>query len=61
VDEDSLKGVKDLNIEERNLNDQTIEKMRSDSRRFISVQYYPASPGCNEVHPVLKEFVSILR
>ena len=61
VDEDSLKGVKDLNIEERNLNDQTIEKMKSDSRRFISVQYYPASPGCREVHPILKEFVSILR
>jgi carbamoyl-phosphate synthase small subunit len=60
VDEDSLKRITDLNIEERNLNDQTIEKMRSDTRRFISIQYYPASPGCNEVHPVLKEFVSIL-
>jgi len=61
VDEDSLKEVKDLKIEERNLNDRTIEKMRSDTRRFISIQYYPASPGCNEVHPVLREFLTLLK
>jgi carbamoyl-phosphate synthase small subunit len=61
VDEESVKEVKDLKIEERNLNDHTIEKMRSDTRKFISIQYYPASPGCNEVHPVLREFLTLLQ
>jgi carbamoyl-phosphate synthase small subunit len=60
VDEDSLKEIKDVKIEERNLNDRTIEKMRSDTRKFISIQYYPSSPGCKEVHPVLREFLSVL-
>jgi len=60
VDEESMKGIKDLEIEERNLNDHTIEKIRSNARKFISVQYYPASPGCNEIHPVLREFSAIL-
>jgi carbamoylphosphate synthase small subunit len=55
-----VKEVKDLKIEERNLNDHTIEKMRSETRKFISIQYYAASPGCNEVHPVLKEFLTLL-
>jgi len=55
ADEDSL--GKDIDIIERNVNDKTIEKMASDKLKFISIQYYPASPGFGEPHSVFSEFL----
>ncbi len=59
VDEGSLKN-KDVEIVERNLNDRTIEKLRSRRLKFISIQYYPASPGMGEVNSVFVEFVEMI-
>lgn len=59
VDEDSL-NHKEIEVTERNLNDQSIEKMRSEKFKFISLQYYPVSPGLGEVHPVFNEFANLL-
>lgn len=61
VDESSLDSVKDVNITLRNLNDKTIEEMESPSLKFISTQYYPASPGFNEVNEVFKRFLNMSR
>jgi len=59
VDEDSLKQ-KDTEIIEKNINDQTIEKLKSKKLKFISIQYYPLSPGLNEIHSVFREFMNLL-
>lgn len=59
VDEGSL-IKKDIQITERNINDQTIERMESIGLKFISIQYYPLSPGLNEIHPVFREFIEIM-
>lgn len=55
VDEESLK---DVEIIEKNVNDKTIEKMKSDGLKFVSIQYYPASPGFGQPHPIFKEIIS---
>jgi carbamoyl-phosphate synthase small subunit len=60
VDEDSL-NQKDIKILERNINDNTIEKLKSEKFKFISIQYYPLSPGLNEIHPVFGEFMDLIK
>ena len=60
LDEESLKIRKDVCITLRNLNDESIEEMESSDLRFISTQYYPVSPGFDEINNVFKRFVEII-
>lgn len=57
LSKNSIKS-KGVEITGYNLNDKTIEEMRSRKLRFISCQYYLNSPGLGEINPVLKEFIS---
>lgn len=59
VDEDSIKNKKDVKITLRNVNDETIEETMSEKLKFISTQYYPASPGFDEVNEVFKRFLNM--
>ncbi len=59
IDESSL--GEDIKIAERNLNDDSIEKLESEKFKFVSVQYYPLSPGLYEIHPILKEFIEMIK
>ena len=59
VDEKSLRQ-KGVEIIERNLNDKTIEKMKSKKLKFVSVQYYPLSPGLGEINPLFEEFMKLM-
>ncbi|MFH1406883.1 MAG: glutamine-hydrolyzing carbamoyl-phosphate synthase small subunit [Candidatus Omnitrophota bacterium] len=60
VDEASL-NTKDIEILEKNINDNTIEKLTSKKLKFISIQYCPASPGLGEVNGTLKEFAELVK
>jgi carbamoyl-phosphate synthase small subunit len=60
VDADSLEKIKGLKITGYNLNDRSVEEMESRSLRILGVQYYPASPGFNEVNNIFKRFVKML-
>ncbi len=60
VDEASLEGIADLQITLRNVNDLSLEEIESPSRHFISAQYYPLSPGFEEVHPLFPRFLQTL-
>jgi carbamoyl-phosphate synthase small subunit len=59
VDENSIKNKGDVIISKRNINDDSIEEMKSKKLKFISIQYYPASPGFEEVNEAFKEFLSM--
>ena len=61
VDEKSLAAQKGVKITLRNVNDNSVEEMRSGSLRFISTQYYPVSPGFEEVNPVFPAFLAMAR
>ena len=61
VDEDSIKGRNDINITLRNVNDDSIEEMESSPLKFISTQYYPVSPGFDEVNGVFKRFLELIK
>lgn len=50
----------DIKIEEINLNDKSIEKMSSLKHKFLSVQYYPSSPGFEEVNNIFNEFAGFI-
>ncbi|MCX5686671.1 MAG: glutamine-hydrolyzing carbamoyl-phosphate synthase small subunit [Candidatus Omnitrophica bacterium] len=60
VDGASVKGRKDITITSRNVNDGSIEGMESRSLKFISCQYYPASPGFDEVNEIYRRFLKTL-
>ena len=61
LDEGSLKsGKRDVRISMRNVNDSTIEEIESRALKILSVQYYPVSPGFDEVNGVFKRFFSIV-
>jgi len=60
VDEASLAGRKDAAITLHNINDDSVEEMESRSLKFISCQYYPVSPGFDEVNEVFKRFLKML-
>lgn len=59
IDEAGIKLNKDVKITARNVNDQTIEEMESKTMKFISTQYYPASPGLDEVNGVFRRFLNM--
>ena len=59
VDKDSIKGRKDVKITLLNVNDNSIEEMESKKLKFISTQYYPVSPGFDEVNPVFGRFLKM--
>lgn len=61
VDEESIKGRDDINITLRNVNDDSIEEMESGPLKFISTQYYPVSPGFDEVNGVFKRFLELIK
>ena len=61
VDEDSLKGITDVRVAERNLHDHTVEKIISEQLRMIAIQYYPASPGFGQPHPIFSDFLNMVR
>ncbi|KPK42289.1 MAG: hypothetical protein AMJ78_03010 [Omnitrophica WOR_2 bacterium SM23_29] len=57
IDENSIKSRRDVNITLRNINDNSIEEMESRDLKFISTQYYPVSPGFDEVNGVFRRFL----
>jgi len=59
IDEKSIKGKKGVTITLRNINDKTIEEIESTAMKFISCQYYPASPGFNEVNSIYRKFLKM--
>lgn len=61
VEEGSLKSNKDVRVTLRNLNDNSIEEMESEKRQFISTQYYPASPGFDEVNDAFLRFLTLIK
>lgn len=61
LDESSIEGRDDISITLRNVNDNSVEEMESTHLRFISTQYYPVSPGFDEVHDVFKRFLEMIR
>ena len=61
LDEVSIKsGKRDVQISMRNVNDGTIEEIESRALKFIGVQYYPISPGFDEVNGAFKRFISMM-
>lgn len=60
VDQDSLSKVKGIKITGYNLNDRTIEEIESKRLKLMGIQYYPASPGFNEVNSVFKKFIKMI-
>ena len=60
VDDASLKNKKDITITLRNINDNSIEGMESRNLKFLSVQYYPSSPGFNEVNETFSAFLKMI-
>ena len=60
VDEGSLKN-RDVSVTLRNINDETVEEMESRVLKFLSTQYYPASPGFDEVNAAFKRFLAMAR
>lgn len=61
VDAASLNKIKNLKITGFNLNDRTVEEVESKKLKLIGVQYYPVSPGFNEVNPVFKRFIKLIK
>ncbi|MCM8782597.1 MAG: glutamine-hydrolyzing carbamoyl-phosphate synthase small subunit, partial [Candidatus Omnitrophica bacterium] len=60
VDENSIKNKKGVAITLRNINDNSIERMESKPLKFISVQYYPSSPGFEEVNETFIRFLNMI-
>ncbi len=60
VDEDSIKGRDDIEITLHNVNDGSVEGIESEALRFISVQYYPVSPGFDEINEVFTRFLDMV-
>ena len=60
VNNDSMRSHKDVKITLRNVNDKSIEEMESKTLKFISTQYYPTSPGFDEVNNVFRRFLNLM-
>jgi carbamoyl-phosphate synthase small subunit len=60
VDADSLTKIKNIEITAYNLNDRSVEEFESKKLKFLGVQYYPVSPGLEEVNPLFKKFTNML-
>lgn len=61
IEELSIKNRKGVRVTARNINDNTIEELESRALRFLSTQYYPASPGFDEVHPAFGRFLKMIK
>ncbi len=61
VDIDSLNRIKDIKITGYNLNDRSVEEVESKKMKFLGVQYIPACPGFDEVNPVFKRFMKMIK
>jgi len=61
VDADSLRKIKPIKVTGYNLNDHTTEEMESKKLKLIGVQYYPMSPGFDEINDVFKRFLKMLK
>jgi len=61
VEVNSLNKIKGIKITGYNLNDRSIEEMESKSLKLMGVQYYPASPGFQEVNGVFIKFMQMLK
>ena len=61
VDTDSLSKIKQVKITGYNLNDRSVEEMESKKLKLIGVQYCPVRPGFNEVNPIFKRFLNLLK
>jgi carbamoyl-phosphate synthase small subunit len=60
VDINSLKGT-DVEMTHVNLNDNTLEGMRSEKLRFFSVQYHPEDgPGPHDANYLFREFTDLM-
>lgn len=60
VDEASIKEKKAVTITLRNINDKSIEGMESKALKFLSTQYYPSSPGFDEVNEAFRRFCKMI-
>lgn len=60
IDEESIKRRKDVTVTSWNINDNTIEALESKTLKFISTQYYPSSPGFNEVNEAFIRFINMV-
>jgi carbamoyl-phosphate synthase small subunit len=61
ADAESLSKIKDVKITGYNLNDRTVEEIESKKLKILGIQYYPVSPGFNEVNDVFKRFIKMMR
>lgn len=61
VDRGSLKKTKALKVCAINLNDQTVEEIESPKLKIMGLQYYPASPGFEQINPKLAQFMTLCR
>ncbi|MFH1577670.1 MAG: carbamoyl phosphate synthase small subunit, partial [Candidatus Omnitrophota bacterium] len=57
IDAKSLAKSKGTKVTAYNLNDNSVEEFENKKLKILGVQYYPLSPGFNQVHPVLKRFL----
>ena len=60
VDAESLNKMKEVKISGYNLNDRTIEEIESKKLKLIGAQYYPSSPGFDEVNSIFRKFAKLL-
>jgi len=60
VNAESLNKIKEIKITGYNLNDRSVEEMESKKLRLLGVQYYPLSPGFDQVNEVFKRFSKML-
>ncbi|MDI6606133.1 MAG: glutamine-hydrolyzing carbamoyl-phosphate synthase small subunit [Candidatus Omnitrophota bacterium] len=61
VDNSSVSKIKNVKITAINLNDRSVESIESKKLKFIGIQYYPVSPGFNEVNPILTRFIRMIK
>jgi carbamoyl-phosphate synthase small subunit len=61
VDDSSIRSRRDIAVTLRNIDDNSIEEMESASLKFLSVQYYPVSPGFDEVNDAFRRFLKMMR
>lgn len=61
VDNSSVSKIKNVKITAINLNDRTVESIESKKLRFTGIQYYPVSPGFDEVNPILMRFIRMIK
>lgn len=60
LEDEPLKAIEHITITLRNINDNSIEEMESADMGFISTQYYPVSPGFDEVNDVFVRFFQMI-